>query len=238
MTTETILEIANLSYHYPSQRTVLDSISFHIHTGECVGLVGPNGAGKTTLFHCSAGLLSDYQGEIKLAGYHPNRARDRKQIPQHLGILFQDSDDQIIHATVQEDVAFGPLNLGLDPEEVRQRVADAIEQVGLKGFENRVPFQLSGGEKRRVALAGLLAMKPQLILFDEPSIFLDARGRRDLIRLLQGLPMARLIASHDLKLIEQTCSRLLVMDQGKLIRQGDTAEILRDRAWLEDLGID
>src|SRR5438270_5067800 len=163
------VEAAGLSFGYPGGRRVLTDVGFTIARGESVGLVGPNAAGKTTLFLCLAGVLPARPGCIALDGLDPADAAQRRQLPTQVGIVFQNSDDQIFNATVFDDVAFGPLNLDLPADEVRRRVGEALERVGLAGREQRVPFHLSGGEKRRVALAGVLAMRPAILLLDEPS---------------------------------------------------------------------
>jgi cobalt/nickel transport system ATP-binding protein len=155
-----------------------------------------------------------------------------------VGIVFQNSDDQLFNATVFDDVAFGPLNLNLPAAEVRRRVAEALERVGLSGFDQRVPYHLSGGEKRRVALAGVLAMQPGILLLDEPSMFLDARGRRELIRLLHDLPGTRIIAAHDLEMILETCGRVLLLDRGRLIADGPAQPLLADDTLLTAHGLE
>jgi cobalt/nickel transport system ATP-binding protein len=155
-----------------------------------------------------------------------------------VGIVFQDSDDQIFNTTVFDDVAFGPLNLGLSGEEVKQRVVEALARVGLSGFEMRVPFHLSGGEKRRLALAGVLAMRPSLLLLDEPSTHLDPRGRRELIGLIQGIDATKVIASHDLEMILQTCARVLVLDGGQVVADGPAGALLADPALMDAHGLE
>src|SRR5947207_8645238 len=154
------VEAAGLSFAYPGGRRVLSDVGFAIAAGESVGLVGPNGAGKTTLFLCLAGVLPAPPGAVRVAGLDPAKPAERRQLPARLGVVFQNSDEQLFTATVFDDVAFGPLNLGLPPDEVRRRVAEALDRVGLSGLEQRVPFHLSGGEKRRAALAGVLAIRP------------------------------------------------------------------------------
>jgi cobalt/nickel transport system ATP-binding protein len=235
---EPTIRVKNLSYAYPGGLRALDDVSLEVAAGESVGLVGPNAAGKTTLFLCLAGVLPGRPGCIALAGLDPADAKQRRQLPARVGIIFQDSDDQVFNATVFDDVAFGPLNLELRADEVRRRVAEALERVGLAGAEARVPFHLSGGEKRRVALAGVLAMRPDVLLLDEPSIHLDPRGRREFIALVNGLPVTKIIASHDLELVLRTCKRALVLDAGRLVADGPARTLLADRALMEGHGLE
>jgi cobalt/nickel transport system ATP-binding protein len=233
-----VISITGLSYTYPGGPRALDSVRFDLATGERVGLVGPNGAGKTTLFLCLAGVLKGNPGSVQLAGLDPTLPDQRRQLPAKVGIVFQNSDDQIFNTTVFDDVAFGPLNLGLPGEEVRKCVADALAHVGLTGLEQRVPFHLSGGEKRRVALAGVLAMRPEILLLDEPSMHLDPRGRRELIRLIAGLPVTQMIAAHDLEMILEICPRTLLIDQGRVIADGPSRTLLADVALMEKHGLE
>jgi cobalt/nickel transport system ATP-binding protein len=232
------IRVAGLNYTYPDGPQALDDIHLQVAVGESVGLVGPNGAGKTTLFLCLGGVLRVPPERVRLAGLDPAEAAQRRQLPARLGLVFQNSDDQIFNATVFDDVAFGPLNLGLPPDEVRRRVAEALERVALTGLEGRVPFHLSGGEKRRVALAGVLAMRPEILLLDEPSMHLDPRGRRELIGLINGLPITRVIAAHDLELILETCQRVVVIDRGRLMADGPVREVLADAALMEAHGLE
>jgi cobalt/nickel transport system ATP-binding protein len=200
--------------------------------GECAALIGPNGAGKsTTLLHL-AGLLPEPgtghgSGDVVLFGECLD-ARSRATAHRRVGLLFQDSDDQLFCATVGEDVAFGPRQLGLRGADLEKRVGDALSQVGLAGFEQRMPHRLSGGEKKRVALAGLLAYGPEILVFDEPTSGLDPRGRRQLISLLTGLKATILIATHDLALVAEICARTIVLDAGRVVAEGNTADILGD----------
>jgi cobalt/nickel transport system ATP-binding protein len=232
------LVVTDLSYVYPPEQTALERISLAVAAGESVGLVGPNGAGKTTLFLCLAGVLGVPRGCISLAGLDPAEPAQRKRLPRHVGIVFQNSDDQLFNTTVFDDVAFGPLNLGLPPDDVRHRVAEALERVGLTGFEGRVPYHLSGGEKRRTALAGVLAMRPDVLLLDEPSMYLDPRGRRELIQLINALSNTKLIASHDLEMILQTCTRAVVLDRGRVIADGPVRELFGNRSLMEAHGLE
>lgn len=232
------MAVHHLTYAYDSGRIALDDLSMEIATGSTVGLVGPNGAGKTTFFLCLAGVLRIQPGMVTICGLDPSQPQQRRQLPKKLGIVFQQSDDQIFNATVLEDVAFGPLNLGLRQAEVKDRVAKALTQVGLIGYEDRVPFHLSGGEKRRVALAGILAMEPEVLLLDEPSIFLDPRGRRELIGIIKDLPATKIVASHDLEMILETCDRVILLDQGRIMATGEPKAILAQHDLMEQHGLE
>ena len=232
------IEVSALSFAYPGGRIALDGVSFTLQANESVGLVGPNGAGKTSLFLCLTGVLPPRAGIVRVAGLDVRDPAQRKRLPGSVGIVFQDSDDQLFEATVRDDVAFGPLNLGSPPEEVRLRIAEALAQVGMIGHEDRVPFHLSGGEKRRVALAGVLAMRPTVLLLDEPTMFLDPRARRELAALLPTLPGAKLIATHDLEFVVSTCPRVLILDAGRLVAEGPTRDILADTTLMERHGLE
>ncbi|MCS7015969.1 MAG: energy-coupling factor ABC transporter ATP-binding protein [Gemmatales bacterium] len=233
-----ILEVQELTLSWPDGLTALDEVTFHVCTGESVAVVGPNGAGKTTLFLCLAGVLIPQRGRLCVAGLDPRDSRQRRLLPQKLGLVFADSDDQLIHWTVYDDVAFGPLNLGLPETEVRQRVEKALRAVRLEHAAQRVPFHLSSGEKKRAALAGVLAMEPEILLLDEPTIHLDPRGRRELISVLNQLNVTKLIASHDLEFNLAVCQRVVVLDQGRLIAEGPIREILADTRLMEAHGLE
>jgi cobalt/nickel transport system ATP-binding protein len=232
-----VICVRDLTYAYPQGPKALDGLSFTIPSDESVGLIGPNGAGKTTLFLCLSGVLTGQAEELR-CGLDLKDKAQRKQLPSQVGIVFQNSDDQLFNATVFDDVAFGPLNLDLPAAEVRGRVAEALAKVGMTGQEQRSPFHLSGGEKRRVALAGVLAMRPRVLLLDEPSMYLDPRGRRELIQLLKILGGTRIVASHDLELILQTCTRVLLLDQGRLISDGMPQTLLADAALMDAHGLE
>ncbi len=238
MASPSLITVADLHYSYPEGQGALHGLSFHIQTGESVGLVGPNGAGKTTLFLCLSGVLVPQATSLVVGNLDLSRLDDRRKLSSRVGIVFQNSDDQLFNSTVFDDVAFGPLNLQVPAAEVRQRVAEALAQVGMTGQDARVPFHLSGGEKRRVSLAGVLAMRPDVLLLDEPSMYLDPRGRRELIQLIKRLPGTKIIASHDLEMIVQTCSRTLLLDGGQLVAEGETDAILADETLMEKHGLE
>jgi len=233
----TALAVRGLSHTYADGRAALRGLTFDVQAGESVGLVGPNGAGKTTLFLRLAGVLAGPAGQVAVAGLDPAIPAERKQLPRQVGIVFQNPDDQLFSPTLFDDVAFGPLNFGLPPSEVRARVSEALAAVGLKGFEERSPHRLSGGEKRRAALATVLAMRPGVLLFDEPTMFLDPRGRRELATTIRGLPGTKLIATHDLDFVLDVCSRVIVID-GELLDDGDAKMILADDALLTPHGLE
>ena len=238
MTPHPALRTQNLTHVYAGGRTALDGVTFGVEPGECVALVGPNGAGKTTLFLRLCGVLPGRPGEASVNGLDPADPAQRKRLPQTVGVVFQNPDDQLFSPTVLEDVAFGPLNLGATPDEARARAGEALRAVGMADAADRVPFQLSGGEKRRAALAGVLAMRPAVLLLDEPSMFLDPRGRRELIGVIRGLPGTKLIATHDLELVLDTCPRVLVLDAGKLAADGPAEKLLADAELMERHGLE
>lgn len=232
-----MIDVRELRFAYPDDRVALEGVNFTVGAGESVGLIGPNGAGKTTLFLCLSGVLVAKPGCISVCGLDPAIPTDRKKLPERLGVIFQNSDDQLFSSTVGDDVAFGPLNLGLATDEVRQRVAEALTRVGMSGQDDRVPFRLSGGEKRRAAIAGVLAMHPEVLLLDEPSMFLDPRGRRELIQLINDLSGTKMIASHDLALIRDTCTHVILLDSGQKVAEGKV-DLLRDKALMEQHGLE
>lgn len=230
------LEVEGLNYAYTSGVKALDGVSFTIADGETVALIGPNGAGKSTLLLCIAGLLPA-SGTIRIGGIALT-GKDGRSALRRVGILFQDPDDQLFLSTVLDDVAFGPLNLGASAAEARAMAEQSLESVGMAFARARPPARLSVGERKRVALAGVLAMKPDLLLLDEPSSGLDPRSRRQLIRLLSGLPQAKLVATHDLYLVRDLCERTLVMDGGRIVASGPTDELLGQQDLLRRHGLE
>jgi energy-coupling factor transporter ATP-binding protein EcfA2 len=235
-----VISVANLSYRYPDGKEALSDVTFRIGTGECLGLIGPNGSGKSTLLMHLNGILPDPPAEtpnVSVFGL-PVVGTNLCEVRRRVGLLFQDSDDQLFCPTVFEDVAFGPEQLGECPEEVRRRVTESLTRVGLAGFESRSPQHLSGGEKQRVGLAGILACRSEILALDEPTSELDPRGERALIDLLRSLPVTKLIATHDLELVVKLCSRVILLDGGRIIADGPMADILGDEALMLEHGLE
>ena len=234
----TALKVAKLTHLFADGRRALDDVSFEVAAGERVALVGPNGAGKTTLFLRLCGVLPGQLGQVIVQGLDAAEAESRKKLPEVIGVVFQNPDDQLFSATVLEDVAFGPLNLGQTPAEAVASARASLQLLGLIDCEERSPHRLSGGEKRRAALAGVLAMKPGILLLDEPSMFLDPRGRRELIRTVLGLLTTLLLATHDLEMVLDTCPRTIVLDGGKIVADGPTADLLANAELMEAHGLE
>ncbi len=222
------LEVIELRFHYHDGKEALRGISFSVHAGECLGVIGPNGAGKSTLLLHLNGLLPEKFPDppsVFVTG-EPITADTIYSIHKKVGLLFQDPDDQLFCPTVYEDVAFGPRQYGLGESEVCGLVEESLHRVGLTGFEKRSPHHLSGGEKQRVCLAGVLACRPEILVLDEPTSDLDPRGKRELKALLKTLGATKVSASHDLELILDLCSRTIVLDEGLIVADGPTADIL------------
>ncbi len=223
---EPILEMQHVSFSYPDAKKVLQDINLRMLPGEKVALAGMNGSGKSTLLQQLNGVLQG-QGKIVVGGIrlHPDAIG---MIRAQVGLVFQDPDDQLFSPTVYEDVAFGLVYQGMPPDEIRLRVTETLELVGMAGCEERMPYHLSGGEKKRVALATVLCMCPELLVLDEPTAGLDPRGRRELICLLRSLPQTMLIATHDLEMARQVASRLVVLDGGQIVADGAIEALLSD----------
>jgi cobalt/nickel transport system ATP-binding protein len=215
----------------------LSAITFTIRHGESVGIVGANGAGKSTLLLHLNGTLRASSGEVRI-GELPLNAETLLEVRRVVGMVFQDPDDQLFMPTVLEDVAFGPRNLGLSPQESETRALEALRRVGAEHLAAKAPYHLSMGEKRRCAIATVLSMGPDILVMDEPSTGLDPRGRRLLIGLLKEFTHTKLIATHDLELVRQLCTRTLVLQQGKLRADGPTDEIFADHGLMEACGLE
>ncbi len=226
--------VSGLRFSYPNRDPILNGIDLQIQPGERVGLVGPNGAGKTSLFLLLSGVLKPSSGEIALFG----RAIRKGTFHPEVGLVFQNPADQLFSPSVRDDVAFGPINMGLSEEEVERRVREALQATGVLDLADRPPHHLSGGEKRMVSIAGVLAMYPQLIIFDEPDANLDISARRRLIRFLQSSPQTLFVASHDLELVLEVCDRVLLLDGGQIVADGPAARIMGDAALMAAHGLE
>jgi cobalt/nickel transport system ATP-binding protein len=255
--THTAVLVRDLRFSYPERPEALRGLDLSIDPGECVALVGPNGAGKSTfLLHLNGILpgerrrstwLHDHGEAPSLAatngpcvwidGMEVNRANAR-EIRRRVGLVFQDPDDQLFCTTVLDDVAFGPLNLGLSREESKRLALESLARVGLPDVLDRPPHHLSFGERKRVALAGVLACSPSLLVLDEPTANLDPRARRNLINLVRGLEATKLIATHDLEMTLDLCDRVAILDDGQIVAMGPTREVLSDASLLEEHGLE
>jgi len=231
---EPALVVSGLSFSYPDKPDVLRDVSLKVLPGERVGLIGPNGAGKTTLFLAICGVLKPDAGEIVLFGKPMAHGDFRSEI----SMVFQNPDDQLFCPSVRDDVAFGPQNLGLSKSEVEARVMEALALTGGLELADRTPHHLSGGEKRMVSIAGVLAMRPRLVIYDEPNANLDICSRRRLIRFLQASKETMLIASHDLEVILEVCGRAILMDEGRIVVNGDSRQVMGDVELMEAHGLE
>jgi len=236
--TEPIIRLQNLSFSYPGGRQALSGVSLTVCRGEKVAIVGPNGAGKSTLFlHLNGTIRTQGQSQVEIGGLVPNE-KTLRTLRAQVGLVFQDPDDQLFSPSVFDDVAFGPLHLGCPPDEVHARVGRALAAVGMVGHEQHMPHHLSLGERKRVAIATVLAMHPDVLVLDEPSSGLDPRARRSLIGLLAGLPQTMLVASHDMRLVWDLCPRTIILDAGRLVADGPTHDLLRDTGLMEQHGLE
>lgn len=226
-----VLSVLGLSYAYPDGQSALREVSFSVDEGETLVIIGPNGAGKSTLLLHLVGLLPITTGRIEVLGT-PLTSDNLKQIRRTVGLVFQDPDDQLFCPTVFDDVSFGPLNLGLNPTMVRQVVGQVLAMVGMAGAEGRVSHHLSLGERKRVALACVLASNPRLLVLDEPSANLDPGGKWELAELLKGLSEPKIIVTHDLELAAELATRVMIMDRGEVVRIGGVGEVLSDHSLL------
>lgn len=232
-----LVEARDLCFSYPDGTAALQGVSFRITHGESVALVGGNGAGKSTLLLQLNGCLMPSRGEVRI-GDVPLLKTTLAAARRAVGMVFQDPDDQLFMPTVFEDVAFGPLNAGLTPDEIERRVSAALDRVGMAHLTRRPPYKLSAGEKRAVAIAGVLAMAPDILVMDEPSSHLDPRGRRRLIGLLKSFEHTKIIATHDLELVVEVCPRVMVLSGGRIVADGPTMEILNEESLMLANGLE
>jgi len=231
------LEVRNLCFSYPDGHEAVKDISFIIRHGESVGIIGANGAGKSTLLMLLMGVLFPGDGEVLVGDVRVTK-KTLPMIRQRLGMVFQDPDDQLFMTSVYDDVAFGPRNYKLDEKEVETRVTKALELVGIAHLKDRAPYKLSGGEKRAASIASILSMQPDVLIMDEPTSTLDPKSRRRVIDLLKSFEHTKIIASHDLDMVLDTCKRIIVISEGKIAADKTTAEILNNGILLESCGLE
>lgn len=231
------LEFNDVHYRYPNGHEALQGVSFRLTHGEKAALVGMNGAGKSTLLLHTNGLLMPTRGEVVLGGIALTR-KTLRIVRQSVGLVFQDPDNQLFMPTVEEDVAFGPANMGLTPQEIEQRVTQALEAVGALDLRKAAPYRLSGGQKKSVSIATVLSMEPSVLVLDEPTSALDPRARRQIIDRIRQFRHTTLIATHDMELVLELCPRTLVMKSGRIAADGDTPAIFSDPALLDECGLE
>ena len=232
-----VLSLKDVSFSYRPGREVLKGVSLSVERGEQVALIGANGVGKSTLLKLFVGLLEPHTGCVEVCGMTVER-KNLASVRRAAGYVFQDAESQLFLANVWEDVAFGPRNEGLAEDEVRKRTEVALESVGISSLAQEHVYRLSGGQKRLASIATVLAMRPDVLLLDEPTLALDPRNRRMVIRALGDLPCAKLIATHDLDFVLDSCSRVIVVSDGMIVAEGEPAVILRNRELLESNGLE
>lgn len=231
-----VLSVRDLHFSYHDHHAALRGVSFDLCEGDKVALVGPNGAGKSTLMLHLNGILTG-KGDVTIGDKRITRD-NLPAVRAMVGLVFQSPDDQLFSPTVFEDVAFGPLHMGLPKDEVVARVESALQAVRMSNYRDRMSHHLSVGEKKRIAIATVLSMNPQILVLDEPSAGLDPRARRTLINLLRELPITMLVSTHDMKLVEELFPRTIVMDEGLIVADGKTKEILQDEKFLNEHGLE
>jgi len=232
-----VIHVRGLRYRYPDGTQALDGVDFQLQPGECVAVFGPNGSGKTTFILHLNGLLHG-EGSVEVCGVRlegSTGADALAQVRAQVGLVFQNSDEQLFMPTVLEDVAFGPANLGLSAEETAERTREALAQVGMSEAAAKAPYHLSAGEKRRVALAGVLAMRPQILVLDEPTTSLDPPGQRELARLLRTLPQAKILVTHDAEFAAALASRAVFFEHGRIAGEGPVRDVIERFQWSREL---
>jgi cobalt/nickel transport system ATP-binding protein len=225
-----LIEVRNLRFHYEDGTPALNGVNFTLFPGETVALLGANGSGKTTFILHLNGLLSG-EGSVTVCGM-PVCKDTVAAVRQKIGLVFQDSDNQLFMPTVLEDVSFGPLNLGLEREEACGRAYAALEQVGMSAAAQKAPYHLSAGEKKRVAIAGILAMEPEILILDEPTTFLDPPGQWSLAELLGGLPQSKILVTHDVEFAAALADRAVFFEKGRIAGDGSVSEVVRRFGWV------
>jgi cobalt/nickel transport system ATP-binding protein len=231
------IEVSHLHFTYPDGTEALRGVELAVEPGEKVALVGPNGAGKSTLLLHLNGILGGGHGSVVIDGTTVEPATVR-HVRAVVGLVFQDPDDQLFSPTVREDVAFGPIHMGVPEHELHHRIERALAAVGMSGFESRVPHHLSPGQRKRISVATVLSMDPSVLVFDEPTAGLDPRGRRELMAVMASRPETLLVSTHDLAMVAETLPRTVILDEGAVVADGPSSELLRDEALLEAHGLE
>lgn len=232
-----MLKIDQLCVRYTDGNQVLNQLSFQIDKGETVGIVGANGAGKSTLLMSIVGILLPFEGKIVIDGLEVNK-KNLREVRERVGVVFQNPDDQLFMSNVYDDIAFGLRNYGVDEEVIKIKITQIMETLDIDRLTNHHSHKLSGGEKRIVAIATILVMEPSVILFDEPTSFLDPKTRRKLMELLKGLSTTKLIATHDLDMALELCDRVIVLKEGKVFAEGKAKEVLTNEALMKEAGLE
>lgn len=232
-----MINLSQVSIGYPDGTVAIKDLSMHISAGENVAIVGANGAGKSTLMMSLVGVLLPTKGEAVIDGISLNK-KTLVGIRNHVGMVFQNPDDQLFMPRISDDIAFGPRNQGISEPEVSAIVDKVLTELHIEHLKERSTLKLSGGEKRTVAIATVLAMNPSILLFDEPSSFLDPKARRNLIHLLKSLPQTKIITTHDLRFAEEVCSRVIVLKRGQIFCEGEPSKLLRDERLMDECGLE
>lgn len=232
-----MIHAKNISFSYPDGNQALNKVSIDIKTGTTVAVVGANGAGKSTLLSLLIGIHTAKEGEIQIAGISMEK-KNLEEIRKKVGFVFQNPDDQLFMARVYDDITFGPRNFGYSTEEITKMADKAIETMKIEHLKDRAPHKLSGGEKRNVAIAAVLAMNPEVLLFDEPNSYLDPKNRRNFIHAMSELQHTKLIATHDLDMVLDLCQRVIILRKGEVFADGDPMELFRDMELMEQSGLE
>ena len=232
-----MIELSNVCFSYNNEKQILSNINVKIEDNQSVGIIGANGAGKSTFLKLLVGLELNYTGEINVNNLKVEKD-NLVQIRKDIGYVFQDSDSQLFMPTVYEDVAFAPRNYGFSKEEIEERTIKALKSVGIEELKDKSIYKLSGGQKKLVSIATVLSLKPSILIFDEPTIALDPKNRRRFINVINSLEGTKIITSHDLDFIYDTCSRTILLSDGKIIKDGDTKSILTNKELLENNGLE
>lgn len=227
-----VVKLENITYRYPDKFKAIEDLSFSVKEGEKIGLIGANGAGKSTILKLLTGLFISEEGKISIDSIELNK-NNLKEIRRKIGFIFQDSDSQLFMNTVYDDIAFGLRSMGMSEEKVAEKVDKILKKLSIEYLKDKSIYKLSGGQKRIISIAGILVMKPEIIIMDEPTCALDPKYRRIFINILKDLQQTQIIATHDLDMIKDTCSRVIILNEGKVVADGKSDELLKEKKLLE-----